>query len=85
MDWQIGDFAICITPGSKLENRQVMIISRALVDPNKCDVVYWVHPGFSDWGSWGWGAERQHLRPLPDWIEPSAWEGGVVQLSELLH
>ena len=32
MKWQIGDLVICITPGSKLENRQVMVISRPLVD-----------------------------------------------------
>lgn len=44
MNWQIGDLAICITPGSKLENRQVMVISRPLVDPSKADVVYVCSP-----------------------------------------
>ena len=45
MDWRIGDFALCTTPGSRLENRVVMVVSRPLVDPSKEDVVYWVHPG----------------------------------------
>ena len=66
MNWQIGDLVICITPGSKLENRQVMVISRPLVDLSKADVVYCVHPGFPDGENWGWGAERRHLRPLPN-------------------
>ena len=38
MDWQIGDFALCVTPGSELENRVVMVMSRPLVDPSKADV-----------------------------------------------
>ena len=48
MNWQIGDFALCITPGSKLESRVVMIRSRPRNDPDKPDVVYRVHPGFPD-------------------------------------
>lgn len=74
MDWQVGNFALCITPGSKLENRVVMVISKPLEHPDKPDVVYWVHPGFPDGGNWGWGAEKRHLRPVPDWIEPIEWE-----------
>jgi hypothetical protein len=31
VNWQIGDFALCITPGSKLENRVVMIVSKPCV------------------------------------------------------
>ena len=85
VDWQIGDFAMCITPGSKLENRQVMIVSRPLVDPSKADLVYRVHPGFSDGDNWSWGAEKRHLCALPDWIEPSTWEGSVFKPSELVH
>jgi len=85
VDWQIGDFAICITPGSKLENRVVMVISRPLVDPSKADVVYWVHAGFPNGDSWGWGAERRHLRPVPDWIDPIEWEGGALKPGELVH
>jgi hypothetical protein len=35
VDWQFGDLALCVTPGSKLENRVVMVISKPLVDPSK--------------------------------------------------
>lgn len=85
VDCQIGDFAICITPGSKLENRLVVVISRALVDPSKADVVYWVHPGFPDEDNWGWGAEKRHLRLVPGWIDPIEWEGGALKPGELVH
>ena len=85
VDWQVGDFAVCITPGSKLENRQVMIVSRALVDPSRADVVYRVHPGFSDGANWGWGAERRHLRPLPEPNEPGTWDDCVFKPRELVH
>jgi len=85
MNWQIGDFAICITPGSRLENRQVMIISRPLVHPDKADVVYRVHPRFPDEDNWGWGAERRHLRPLPEPYEPSTWDDCVFKPRELVH
>ena len=85
MNWEIGDAAICITPGSKLENRLVKIISRPLVDPSKADVVYCVHPGFPDRNNYGWGAEKRHLQPLPDGIEPNEWEAGPFIPSELVH
>lgn len=85
MDWQIGDFALCITPGSKIENRVVMIVSKPLVDPSKEDVVYRVHPGFSEWNNWEWGAEKRHLRPLPDGVEPIEWQGGPFIPGELVH
>jgi hypothetical protein len=85
VDWQIGDFAICITPGSKLENRLVRVISRPLVDPSKADVVYRVHPGIPNENNWGWGAEKRHLRPLPDGIDPNEWEAGPFIPGELVH
>ena len=85
MDWQIGNFAICITPGSKLENRVVMVVSKPLVDPSKEDVVYRVHPGFPDENNWGWGAEKRHLRRLPDWIEPIEWERGRFKIGAPVH
>ena len=85
VDWQIGDFALCVTPGSKLENRVVMVVSKPLEHPGKPDVVYWVHPGFSDGDNWGWGAEKRHLRPVPDWIRPIDWEGEGFKRSEPVH
>jgi len=85
MSWEIGDFAICITPGSKLENRVVMVVSRPLVDPSKEDVVYWVHPGFPDEDNWGWGAEKRYLHPVPDWIEPIEWDRGRFRPGEPVH
>lgn len=85
MDWQIGDFALCVTPGSQLENRVVMVASKPLVDPSKEDVVYRIHPGFHDGDNGGWGAERRHLRPLPDWIEPIEWERGQFRPGEAVH
>jgi hypothetical protein len=85
VDWQIGDFALCVTPGSKLQNRVVMVISKPLVDLSKEDVVFWVHPGFADGNNWGWGAEKRHLCPVPDWIEPIEWERGVFRPGEPVH
>lgn len=85
MDWQIGDFALCITPGSKLEDRVVMVMSRPLNHPDKPDVVYRVHPGFPDGDNMGWGAEKRHLRSVPDWIEPIEWERGRFRSGEAVH
>jgi hypothetical protein len=85
VDWQIGDFAICITPGSKLENRLVMVISKPLVDPSKEDLVYRVHTRLPDGDNWGWGAEKRHLRPIPDWLEPVEWQRGRFIPSEPVH
>ena len=85
VDWQIGDFALCVTPGSKLENRVVMVISKPLEHPDKPDVVYWVHPGWAGEDNWGWGAEKRHLRPVPEWIEPIEWERGRFKPGEPVH
>jgi hypothetical protein len=85
LDWHIGDYALCITPGSKIENRMVMVVSRPLIDPSKEDVVYRVHPGFSDTNNWGWGAEDRHLHPVPDEIEPMEWEAGPFIPGEPVH
>ena len=84
MNWKIGDAAICVTPGSKLEHRQVAVVSRALVDPDKANLVYRVHPGFADGDNWCWGTERRHLRPLPDPNERSTWVDCVFKPRELV-
>jgi len=62
-----------------------MVISKPLVDPSKEDVVYLVHPGVSDGDNWGWGPEKRHLRPVPDWIEPIEWDGGPIRPDEPVH
>lgn len=50
------------------------VISKPLEHPDRPDLVYWVHPGFPDGDNRGWGAEKRHLRTVPDWIEPIEWE-----------
>ena len=57
VDRQVGDFALCITPASKFENRVVMVISEPLDHPDKPDIVYWIHPGLPDSDNWGWGPQ----------------------------
>jgi hypothetical protein len=85
MDWQIGDFALCVTPGSKLENRVVMIVSRLLNHPDKPDVVYRVHPGFPDKNNWDWGGRGRHLRLIPFDIETIEWKPGPFIPDVLVH
>ncbi len=85
MDWQIGDVAICITPGSEMENREVTIISDAFMQPDKIDLVHEVDPRFPLDYYPRWGAERRHLRPLPDPNEPGTWDDCVFKPRELVH
>lgn len=55
MNWKIGDVAICITPGSPMENTEVIILSNAFREPDKIDLVHQVDPGpeLSYWPRWG--------------------------------
>jgi hypothetical protein len=85
VDWQFGDFALCVTPGSKIENRVVMIVSRPLNHPDKPDVVYRVHPGFPEKNNWGWGAEKRHLLPIPFEIEAIEWKAGPFFPGETIN
>ncbi len=84
MNWKIGDVAICITPGSPMENTEVIILSNAFREPDKIDLVYQVDPGPPLSYYARWGAERWHLQPLPDPNTPSTWEECVFKPKELL-
>ena len=84
MDWNVGDVAVCITPGSPMEGKEVTILSPAYPVPDKTDLVHEVDPGFSPGDYSGWGAERRHLRPLPDPNEPSIWDDCVFKPRELV-
>ena len=74
MKWKIGDVAVCITPGSEMEGKEVTILSPAFTYHDKIDLVHQVDPGFSPSDYCGWGAERRHLRPLPHPNELSTWD-----------
>ena len=82
MNWEVGDVAICVTPGSPMENKEVIILSPALPYLDKIDLVHQVDPGFSAGLDAGWGAERRHLRPLPDLNELSTWDQCVFKPEE---
>jgi len=84
VNWKIGDVAICITPGSRMENREVAIVTYAFADPDKIDLVREVDPGPPLSYVARWGAERRHLKPLPDPNTPSTWEECVFKPDELL-
>ena len=84
MDWNVGDVAVCITPGSPMEGKEVTILSPAYPVPDKTDLVHEVDPGFSPGDYSGWGAERRHLRPLPDPNERSTWDDCVFKPRELV-
>ena len=38
MDWNAGDVAVCITPGSPMEGKEVTILSPAYPVPDKTDL-----------------------------------------------
>ena len=82
MNWKVGDVAICVTPGSPMENKEVIILSPALPRLDKIDLVHEVDPGFSAGPNAGWGAERRHLWPLPDPNELSTWDECVFTPEE---
>ena len=84
MRWKVGDVAICITPGSQMQNMEVIILSGPFPLPDKPDLVHLVDPGMSPGECIGWGAERRHLAPLPDPNTPSTWEECVFKPKELL-
>lgn len=85
VDWQIGDMPLCVTPGSEIENRLVMVVSKPLVELSKEDFVYWVHAGFAFPKNWGWGADKRHPLPMPDTIESNEWESGPFIPGEPVH
>lgn len=84
MKWKIGDVAICITPGSPMEGKEVTIVSDANKYSGKTDLVHMVDPGFPPGDYVGWGAEKRHLRPLPDPNELSTWDDCVFKPRELV-
>jgi len=88
MDWKVGDVALCITPGSRMENMEVVIMSPAIPKPGKVDLVHIVDPGMPIPEGIGpyinWGAERRHLVPLQDPNLPSTWEECVFKPQELV-
>jgi hypothetical protein len=75
VNWEIGDVALCVTPGSPIEGREVKILTPAYPRPEKTDLVHHVDPGFPPPNEYyGWGVERRHLRPLPDPNKLGAWD-----------
>ena len=85
MNWEVGDVAICITPGSPMEGNEVTILTPAYPYREKTDLVHQVDPGFPAPEEYGvWGVERRHLRPLPSPRDPSTWEDCVFKPGELV-
>jgi hypothetical protein len=84
MNWEVGDVALCITPGSGMEGKEVTILTPAYSAPEKPDLVHEVDPGFPPGSNYrSWGAERRHLRPLPDPNELGSWDDCVFKPREL--
>ena len=69
MTWQVGDIALCITPGSDMQGLEVVILSPPIWDSGKKSLVHLVDPGIplpeSDEPCIGWGAEQRYLVPPP--------------------
>ena len=80
MNWQIGDVAICITPGSGMNGMEVIIVNELHTaissDPDFSGcIVHTVDPGISPEAPHNsWGAEPKHLIPLPPPNEVTTWE-----------
>ena len=93
MSWKIGDIAICITPGSRMEGCEI-IIRRGLETrahggndgfPPKISPTYGVDPGFpTPNGAEWWAAEPQHLIPLPPANEVTTWDASIFKPRELV-
>ncbi len=84
MEWQVGDVAICVTPGSRIQNREVVIMSPPYPVQGRLDLVHEIDPGIPPGGFYVcWGAEARHLKPLPDPRRPSRWEECVFKPSAL--
>jgi len=79
MSWKVGDRAICITPGSKMEGLEVMITSglmyRCMEGPDgiiRDTWQYCVDPSFSVPSPYAsWGAQPCNLMPIPD--DKASW------------
>jgi len=85
VNWEVGDVAICVTPGSPMEGKEVTILTPAYPRPEATDLVHHVDPGFPAPEEYGvWGVERRYLRPLPDPNKPSTWEDSVFKPRELV-
>ena len=85
MNWEIGDVALCVTPGSRLEGKEVTILTPAYPRLEKTDLVHHVDPGFPPpEEDAAWGVERRHLRPLPHPDEPSTWDECAFKPRELV-
>jgi hypothetical protein len=55
-----------------MEGKEVTILTPAYPVPDKLDLIHPVDPGFSPGTEYfAWGAERRHLRSLPDPGHPS--------------
>jgi len=83
MNWEVGDVALCITPGSPMEGKEVTIMSPAFPRSEKRDLVHIVDPGYPPGDFGAWAAERRYLRPLPDTNEPSTWDKCVFNPRDL--
>ena len=84
-NWEVGDVAICITPGSEMEGKEVIVLTSAFEVPDWPDLVHEVDPGFPPGDDWsGWGAERRHLRSLPDPNRPGTWDECIFKPKQLV-
>ena len=82
MNWQIGDVAICITPGSRIEGMEVIICSgleygameNVVGAIDECQR-YFIYAGVPSKHSKNyWAARPQNLKPLPPPNEVTTWE-----------
>ena len=93
MNWKVGDRAVCITPGSRMEGVEVIIV-RGLHQyyplgvpllPKNRETGYSVDPGFPPMASGGWAAQPQNLIPIDDdasWDEierSTGWKPSVLE------
>ena len=94
MNWKVGDIAICITPGSKMEGLEVEIVS-ALQGPDKAYEAdgskgsvgshHEVDPGMPTVMHGNvWCAQPNELIPLPPANEVTTWEECIFKPRELV-
>ena len=88
MNWQVGDVAICITPGSDIFDMEVEVRGPlelcSVSGTGELVLAHLIDPGVPSTAPAGWGAEPQHLKPLPPANEVTEWNDCIFQPQELV-
>ena len=90
MNWNIGDIAICITPGSNIDGLEVEITSGLHSAPSSEPhtngvAMYTIDPGFPPPPPFThYASTPQNLIPLPPANEVTTWEECIFKPRELV-